>query len=181
MSSGNIENSGNTTKVIVVSCLVGGLIGIGLFLHYRFKQSQPSAKPDDGDNPEHPSVELATKKQKEQVSSPSLKETKPFKKPSKDLKDLKDLKKRPVKKSIVDTTSQSVPHGDEFPLRLGSKGKRVERLRIWLMRNYEWTGIISDEFDESTEKLLQRYLKKTQLDEATYHKLKMGQDLYRKP
>ena len=70
------------------------------------------------------------------------------------------------------------PNQDEFPLRLGSKGKRVERLQVWLMRNYGWTGKISGVFDEKTEALVKKYLKNTELDEATYYKMKMEKPVY---
>lgn len=79
---------------------------------------------------------------------------------------------------MVEVKENKTPIADEFPLRLGSKGERVERLQVWLMRNYGWTGKITGEFDEKTEGLLKKFLKRTELDEATYFKMKMEKPVY---
>lgn len=60
------------------------------------------------------------------------------------------------------------PLADEFPLRLGSKGHRVERLQIWLMKNYGWFGQISGVFDKPTEKKLVKHLGRSSIDQAFY-------------
>lgn len=73
---------------------------------------------------------------------------------------------------------QTHPAGDEFPLRLGSKGPRVERLQVWLMRNYGRTGIITGNFTEETEAELKKRLHKTQLDEGTYQRYRMGKHVH---
>lgn len=70
------------------------------------------------------------------------------------------------------------PKGDGFPLRLGSQGKRVERLQIWLMRNFGGIGTVNGKFDQTTEERLLRYLKTRELDEATYNKYKMEKPVY---
>jgi peptidoglycan hydrolase-like protein with peptidoglycan-binding domain len=62
---------------------------------------------------------------------------------------------------------------DEFPLQLGSRGPRVERLKIWLLRNYGLSGQIDNYLDQSTEKQMKKYLKTDKLEKATYDKLKM--------
>lgn len=71
------------------------------------------------------------------------------------------------------------PKADEFPLRLGSRGPRVERLQVWLLRNYGHTGKITTVFDEHTEKLLKKHLKTPVLAEGTYYRLKMNEPVYR--
>ncbi|UII32173.1 hypothetical protein LVD17_28210 [Fulvivirga ulvae] len=75
-------------------------------------------------------------------------------------------------------TKPEPPKGDSFPLRLGSEGKRVERLQVWLMRNFGGVGTVSGTFDKNTEERLLRYLKIRELDEATYNKYKMERPVY---
>ena len=64
---------------------------------------------------------------------------------------------------------------DQFPLRLGSVGPRVERLKVWLMRNYGAQGVVTEAFDPATLDRVQRYLKVDQVSEALYQKHRMGQ------
>ena len=70
---------------------------------------------------------------------------------------------------------------DKFPLRLGSKGKNVERLKIWLQRNYGTFGIINDEFDYELEKIVKQRLKKSQVSEIDFNAFRMGQPLHKQP
>ena len=74
--------------------------------------------------------------------------------------------------------TNQLPKADEFPLRLGSEGPRVERLQVWLMRNYGWTGAISSSFDEKTKHLVKKYLKIDRIDKEIYHELGMGKPVY---
>jgi len=68
---------------------------------------------------------------------------------------------------------------DEFPLRLGSKGKRVEQLQAWLLRNYGYTGKLSKVFDEKTVKLTQKYLKTAVITKEKYDQLGIGRPAYK--
>ena len=63
---------------------------------------------------------------------------------------------------------------DSFPLQLGSIGKRVERLKIFLMRNFGAFGQIDQSLDEKTVARMQKHLGIDQLDEATFNRYKMG-------
>ncbi|MCB9448697.1 MAG: hypothetical protein H6585_10170 [Flavobacteriales bacterium] len=72
------------------------------------------------------------------------------------------------KAEVQKKKKRPAPVADEFPLRLGSRGKRVERLNIWLMRNFGHTGVVSDVFDEITGRQLMKALKKTELDKENY-------------
>jgi hypothetical protein len=71
------------------------------------------------------------------------------------------------------TISDPCEKGDEFPLRLGSEGPRVERMQVFLLRNYGQTKV-SGIFDAQTEDQLKRRLSRTTLDEQTYNRFKMG-------
>ena len=99
-------------------------------------------------------------------------------------------KKEPVQKDKPETsnydqpveqsrkTVRPDPKGDEFPLRLGSYGKHVERLEVWLMRNFGHTGIIRGEFDEKTLQQLMKYLKFKELDKNTYFEFGMNKPVH---
>ena len=88
------------------------------------------------------------------------------------------VKKAPVKKKPA---TVSPPQADEFPLRRGSKGKRVERLQVWLMRNYGRTGKITGVLGPATEQHMLRYLKTRQLDKETYYRLRMDKPVHEQP
>lgn len=73
-----------------------------------------------------------------------------------------------------DDIELSVPEGDEFPLRAGSTGPRVERLQVWLMRNYGYFGKISGSFDDKTLTKVQIHLGSDTVDENTFNRYRMG-------
>lgn len=73
-----------------------------------------------------------------------------------------------------DDIELSVPEGDEFPLRSGSTGPRVERLQVWLMRNYGYFGKISGAFDDKTLTKVQKHLGSDTVDEKTFNRYRMG-------
>lgn len=79
--------------------------------------------------------------------------------------------------SEEDTETDVIPN-DDFPLRLGSQGPRVAKLQVWLLRNYGWTGKVTDLLDEKTEKQMKRFLKTDALDQATYERLKLDAPLH---
>lgn len=61
-----------------------------------------------------------------------------------------------------------------FPLQMGSTGKEVERLQIWLLRNHGWQGEITKVFDAKTLALVQKSIQQDTVDKATYEKHQMG-------
>ena len=63
---------------------------------------------------------------------------------------------------------------DAFPLKLGSKGPRVTRLKVWIMRNHGGAGVITDEFDPQTLKRVQRHFKADQVSKKVFTKHRMG-------
>ncbi len=66
----------------------------------------------------------------------------------------------------------------EFPLKLGDKGEKVERLQVWLTRNHGHFGILSGEFDQQTLERVRRYLKVEEVSETLFNKLNMAQPVY---
>jgi len=64
---------------------------------------------------------------------------------------------------------------DEFPLKLGSKGKRVFEVKAYLLKNYGALGVVTDQYDQLTEERVKRFLKVDQISEALFHKRRIGQ------
>lgn len=70
---------------------------------------------------------------------------------------------------------------DAFPLRLGSKGPHVERLQVWLMRNFGHFGKVTGELDQPTLERMQKYMKKSEVDQETYTRLGMEKPVHKQP
>jgi len=64
-----------------------------------------------------------------------------------------------------------LPKADEFPLRLGSKGKRVWKLRSHLLRHHGADGIISEELTPKALEQIKKYLKVEVVDENLFNRL----------
>lgn len=97
------------------------------------------------------------------------------KSPFDELEDEKDFAGEataPVEQSVP------APLGNEFPLRLGSNGRRVERLQVWLLRQLGGTGTVTGHFDKLTEERLQKTLKVKELSKETYHGLALDKPVY---
>ena len=161
----------NGRTVLIGSCVLGSLVGIGFLAHYVYGGKQED---QDVGNTEK-------KADKNEQNNYNRTRTRPPARKHRARPQVKPEKKTvmvEVKETAPPVAELVRPLADEFPLRLGSEGKRVERLQVWLMRNYGWTGRISGVFDEKTQALVKRFLKKTVLDEATYYKMKMGKPVY---
>ncbi len=86
----------------------------------------------------------------------------------------KDKKENDNYQSIL--PAQSEPK--QWRLELGSNGKEVERLQIWLLRHHGWKGIITKVYDEQTDALVKKHLKADFVDRATYEKHQMGTPIH---
>jgi len=64
-----------------------------------------------------------------------------------------------------------LPIADEFPLRLGSKGKRVWKLRSYLLRHHGADGIISEQVTPKALEQIKKYLKVEVVDENLFNRL----------
>ena len=143
----------NKRSIVIGASLLVASIGLGAFSYYLFSgepKEEEQAPPKD-----------KPKKAKETASP--IKSKQASDQASKGLR-------------VVEANPQ--PLADEFPLQLGSKGKRVERLQVWLLRNYGYTGKITKVFDEKTLVLVQKYLKTKTIDEKRYQQLEMGKPIY---
>ena len=154
----------NGRAIAIGTCVLGSLVGLGFLANYVYggeKSGSDSVTEKEPVNQNRHNNYNRTKRKS------------PVKKP----RSKSNVKQQP-KNEMAERQVTIAPVADEFPLRIGSKGERVERLQVWLMRNYGWTGKITGEFDEKTAELLKRFLKKTELDEATYYKMKMQKPVY---
>ena len=70
------------------------------------------------------------------------------------------------------------PKADEFPLRPGSRGKRVERLQVWLMRNFGRTRVVNGQFDKHTLNQVRKRLGRSTIPKALFYELKMHRPVY---
>ncbi len=196
----------NTRSIIIGTCLVGTLTGLGYLAWYLYGDTEDTDSRADLPEVEQPAAPQHHHKPTKREPSKTTTRLSGKQRPSQTVTRTPIPHKPPqtaTRPKVVHKPPQTVirpkvhrppptvtrpqiqqrpqPKGDEFPLRLGSKGKRVERLQVWLMRNFGWTGKITNVFDKKTEDLLKRVLKKTQLDEATYNRMKMGSSVHHQP
>jgi hypothetical protein len=78
-----------------------------------------------------------------------------------------------IKENVQSTSSIQTKANDDFPLALGSVGKRVERLQVFLMRHFGGAGLISKIYDEETHQRVMKHLKRKNIDRVTYDRLQM--------
>lgn len=147
----------NRKTQIVALSLIGGAIGLSLLANYWFATKVQKNDP-------FLDLDQLLEKQKDPPLAKAVptQEEKPI---------LKPVKSSPS--TTLQETEMETPLSDDFPLRLGSKGPRVSRLQIWLLRNYGWTGTVTGILDEKTAAQIKRYLKTDVLDQATYQRLKL--------
>lgn len=161
----------NNRTIAITVGVVGGLVGLGVLAYYLINDEKDTSILDE----KIPETDNDTPTSKMSVQKPVPKKRVITQQANKTAKVI------PITAATLKKTEEikvATPIADEFPLKLGSKGERVERLRVWLMRNYGWTGIINDEFDSKTNDLVMKYLKKSEVDEDTYYRLKIGKPVY---
>ncbi|MBL4574821.1 MAG: hypothetical protein JKY51_01815 [Opitutaceae bacterium] len=160
----------NTRTIIIGIGVASSLVGLSFLAHYVYGGEQE----DQLD--EHPVKEV------EKIAHTNSNHTQQ-KKVVKRHTEKPQVRKRGIVKpepkvELEEVKELAPPVADEFPLRLGSEGKRVVRLQVWLMRNYGWTGKVTGVFDEKTESLLKKAIKEVELDEATYYEMKMEKPVH---
>jgi glucose uptake protein GlcU len=65
-------------------------------------------------------------------------------------------------------------NSDEFPLRLGSKGKRVEQLQAFLVKKYGANVIANGIWDEKTQQAVEKHLKQKEISELVFNAYNLG-------
>ncbi|EDP96541.1 hypothetical protein U8527_10525 [Kordia algicida OT-1] len=73
----------------------------------------------------------------------------------------------------VITKTQEKAANDDFPLQLGSKGKRVWNLKVYMLKNHGASGIVTDQYDALTVEHVKRYLKVDTVTKQLYTQLNM--------
>ena len=135
--------------------IAGGLLGLGLLGYLFFREKEETtvdaeftiveeAKPVKRDCPVIVNKEVAIVKLKPII--PTQKE----------------------KKAVVVKTEVLPEPTDDFPLKLGSKGKRVEQLQVYLLKNYGAAGIVTDEFNTITYERVLKFLKVNEITEQLF-------------
>ncbi len=164
----------NTRTVVIGIGIASGLVGLGFLAHYLYSGEQEEQV---NDNPVNEAEKNETKQIETKLTVKTHKKRPQVKKIVM-VKPKPQLYQPESKMKVVDVEEIKPPTADEFPLRLGSEGKRVVRLQVWLMRNYGWTGKVTGVFDEKTESLLKKSIKEIELDEATYSEMKMEKPVH---
>ena len=149
----------NATKVIAGTIITGAVVGLSWLASLLINDDQPEQQAEPQPAPEPP-----TPSTKPPVAT--------------------DTATQPTTSGTVEARLQDsdyipqAPKADEFPLRLGSKGPRVERLQIWLLRNYGNGNKVTGVFDQNTERRLQRYLQTKQLTQQQFDDYQMGKRVF---
>lgn len=184
-------------NIFIGTVVFGSLFGVGYLINYFLKEEKEEKseqKPKQKEKAAKPKPPLKTKKAapKQKViqmrppmpAPMPLTET-PVKTVLKPLvkKQVKKIQPIPepldLKKPLPKAPVEEPPVADEFPLRMGSKGPRVERLNVFLTRNFGWRGLITDEFDEATHRQLKRHMRKDKLDQRTYKVMRMAKPVHK--
>lgn len=71
----------------------------------------------------------------------------------------------------IQANQKELVANDDFPLQLGSKGKRVWNLKVYMLKNHGAGGIVTDDYDSLTVARVKRYLKADTVTEQLYIKL----------
>lgn len=152
----------NRKTQIVALSMIGGAIGLSLLANYWLATKVQKSDP-------FLDLDQLLKKQKPSTLAKEVptQEEKPILKPVK-----------PSSPTRLQGTEFETSLNDDFPLRLGSRGPRVSRLQIWLLRNYGWTGTVTGILDKKTATQMKRYLKTDALDLATYQRLKLDAPIH---
>jgi len=88
------------------------------------------------------------------------------------------------KANVIESQKPPAPENRDpngFPLQLGSYGKNVERLQVWLLRNYGWFGKVNGIMDEKTVARMKQFLRVDALDMATFEKYGMAIQVHEQP
>lgn len=151
-------------SIIKIVCITGGLLGVGIITHQLLKSKREDAEE------QKQAVAAVLKKE---ILKPKQTGFKPT------MQVVKTKPPAPEKKSNAPKpkTLPKKPVADEFPLQLGSKGKNVERLQVYLLRNYGWAGIVTGVYDEKVQERVEKYLKVETVTESLFNALDMNESI----
>lgn len=141
--------------------IAGGLLGLGLLGYLFFREKEETtvdaeftivedSKPNKAEKPVIIKKEVSVVKMKPKI---------PF---------------QEEKKAIIIKPKVLPEPNDDFPLKLGSKGERVQQLRVYLLKNHGTAGIITNEFNTVTEERVLRFLKVKEVSEQLFQERNMA-------
>ena len=142
--------------------IAGGLLGLGLLGYLFFREKEEIT---------------------EEAEFTIVEDSKPIKveKPRKPKKEVSVVKMKPVilvkkeEKAVVVKPEVLPEPNDDFPLKLGSKGERVQQLRVYLLKNHGAApGLITNEFDTVTEERVLRFYKVKEVSEELFQERNMA-------
>lgn len=145
--------------------IAGGVLGLGL-LGYCFLRAKAKPKIDadvvtkdgtpsetvevpQGETPTPPAVNTKPKRVEPEEPQANVRQTKKALEP------------------------QRQPN-DNFPLKLGSKGPRVQQLQVYLLRHHGSAGVVTDTFDATTAARVKRFLKVNTITAALFEALNIA-------
>lgn len=77
-----------------------------------------------------------------------------------------------LKSQLNDVSSKqetnSTQYNDSFPLRIGSVGKRVEQLQIFLKSKWNWQGRADGKWGNETQKAVENYFKQKEISQMIF-------------
>ncbi len=141
--------------------IAGGLLGLGLLGYLFFREKEETivdaeftivdnSKPNKTEKPVIIKKDVSVVKMKPEI--PVQKE----------------------KKAIIIKPEVIPEPNDDFPLKLGSKGERVQQLRVYLLKNHGTAGIITNEFDTVTQERVLKFLKVKEVSEQLFKERNMA-------
>lgn len=131
--------------------IAGGLLSLGILGFLLFREKEEQVEEAEFTIVEEPKSKSKPVPQKETTKSQTVIKT-----------------ENPVTRPEKTVTKPD----DVFPIKVGSKGERVRQLQVYLLRNHGGAGIVTDEFDTTTEERVKRLLKVASVDEALFNQLK---------
>jgi len=142
--------------------IAGGLLGLGLLGYLFFREKEEVI---------------------EEAEFTNVEDSKPIKvkKPTPIKEEVSVVKMEPIipvekdEKSVVVKPEVPPEPNDDFPLKLGSKGERVQQLRVYLLKNHGAApGLITNEFDTVTEERVLRFYKVKEVSEELFQERNMA-------
>ncbi|WP_339625488.1 hypothetical protein [uncultured Winogradskyella sp.] len=136
--------------------IAGGLLGLGLLGYLFFREKEEVI---------------------EEAEFTIVEDSKPIKvkKPTPIKEEVSVVEMEPIipvekdEKSVVVKPEVPPEPNDDFPLKLGSKGERVQQLRVYLLKNHGAApGLITNEFDTVTEERVLRFYKVKEVSEELF-------------
>lgn len=141
--------------------IAGGLLGLGLLGYFFFREKEEVVEEAEFtiiEDSKRIKVEKS-KQAKKEVSVVKMKSIIPVNK---------------EEKAILIKPEVPPEPNDDFPLKLGSKGERVQQLRVYLLKNHGTAGLITNEFDSVTEERVLRFYKVKEVSEQLFQERNMA-------